>query len=522
MLEYAKKENSDALYHIKDVENGLACKCICPECGNPLIARNGGKTDKSYHFAHYKSVETRGCLMTQLHLVAQHYFRDLESFELPEVSFLYKGITLFYPSTKIQVNSENSRCEAKFGPYSADVLLESDAVTLAIEVCVTHKNEADKTEFYRQRQIPSIEFDLSSYLNREISEAVTDLKENKVPYVWLYEWCRESLIQEHEKKLAKQAEEFRLHRIRSAYNAALTIEKEKKIQLPELEKKFIYEADGYHFEKLELVRKEEDFEFSDIQRIEDNEQFIHLKGFYRGRAVSLMLLLSDIVPDSVDDLEETVVVRLAPHYSNQKAEWRWHRYPLLEPKIEEQQRLYEVDCQTQISKVPATRNAEREAYGLSLLYNSKDDELFKKDYGKWKKWLEEAGVQYKKNDRGNPTFPPNLKYIGTYPCLWVFNSWYIYVLSILAEAVDEKPLGYVISYRELFAELSGKFILHPRFLHLEQSIAPSMVNSDYRYLLLREEIIKDALKPFELLNVINLRENGFVRRRYLVECFNSK
>ncbi len=519
MLLYAKQKNSNNLLHISDVANGVACNCICPGCKSQLIAKNGGE-HVQHHFAHYNGIESPSCLMTQLHLVAQDYFLNLKSFELPEVSFIYKDADLFHSKTNIQIR--DTQREEKLGPYFADVLLESDVVNVAIEVCVTHKNEADKTEFYRHRQISSIEFDLSSYLHREIREAVSDLKENKVPFVWLYEWCRGRLIHEHEEKLAKQAEELRLYRAWSANNAAATIEVEKKIRLPELEKKFTYEAGDYQFEKLELVREAVDFEFSDIKRIEENEQFVHLKGFYCGRAVSLILLLSDRISGLVDDLEETIVIRLAPSSLNELSIWRWYKHPLLDRKIEEMQKQYEEECQTHISKVPATRNAEREAYGLSKQFVSKSDELFKKGYGKWKRWIVDAGIQYRKNDKGNPKIPPNLKYARIYPCLWVFNVWPIFVLSVLAEIIDEKPVGKVIPYKELFAELSGSFSLHPRFLDLEKSIAPLMVIPDFRYLLLREEIIRDALRPFELNNAISLRESGVMRRRDLLECFNDK
>ncbi|MEL0612908.1 hypothetical protein [Marinomonas arenicola] len=235
-----------------------------------------------------------------------------------------------------------------------------------------------------------------------------------------------------------------------------------------------------------------------------------------------MLLLSDSAPDLTDDLEETIVIRLAPSSLNELSIWQWYRHPLLDRKIEEIQKLYEEECQTHILKVPATRNAEHEALRLSDLYSSRIDELFNKGYGKWKRWLAGTGVQYQKNDKGNPTIPPDLKYVKIYPSLWMFNSWHIYVLSVLAEIIDEKPFGKIIPYKELFAELSGSFSLHPRFLEMEYTISPLMVNSDCRYLLLREGIIRDALKPFEFSNSVSLRESGVIRRRYLLECFSSK
>ena len=483
------------------------------------MARNGGKTDKSHHFAHYTGVESTHCLMTQLHLIAQDHFLNLDSFELPEVSFQYKGIELFYPKVKLAI--KGARLESKLGPYFADVLLEFESFVLAIEVCVTHQNEDDKTEFYQHSKIPSIEFDLSSYLKREISEAVTDLEENKVPYAWLYEWCRKRLIDEHEQKLKQQVEELISHRISSADNAAATIEEEKKVRLPELEHEFIYETGEYRFSDFKLVSKDGCCKFSNVKRIEKNEHFIHLKGLRNQNAISLLLLLSDSVPDLVDDLEETIIIRLAPSSLCERGIWRWYRHPLLDRKIEEQQRLYEADCQTQILKIPDTRNAEKRAYDLSVQFESKNDEYFKKDYRKWKSWLENIGIPYKKNTKGNPKIPPALKYIRSYPGLWVFNSWSIFVLSLLAGIVDEKPFGKIIPYKELFAELSGSLSLHPKFLEIERQISPLMVNYDMKNLLLRDEILEGALRPFEIFGAVICLDKGVRRTNSLLMLFNN-
>ena len=39
-----------AITHVKDVDSGLKCGCVCPACGEPLVARKGTKI--MHHFAH--------------------------------------------------------------------------------------------------------------------------------------------------------------------------------------------------------------------------------------------------------------------------------------------------------------------------------------------------------------------------------------------------------------------------------------------------------------------------------------
>ena len=51
-LLYGIDKTTRRLVFIDEVQNGLACNCVCPECGCDLEARNGGQI-RMHTFAHY-------------------------------------------------------------------------------------------------------------------------------------------------------------------------------------------------------------------------------------------------------------------------------------------------------------------------------------------------------------------------------------------------------------------------------------------------------------------------------------
>ncbi|MEC8880010.1 MAG: competence protein CoiA family protein [Pseudomonadota bacterium] len=50
LIPFGLRVNDDYLVDVSHVERGRRCRCICPSCKTPLIARQGDK--KTWHFAH--------------------------------------------------------------------------------------------------------------------------------------------------------------------------------------------------------------------------------------------------------------------------------------------------------------------------------------------------------------------------------------------------------------------------------------------------------------------------------------
>ena len=66
-LVYAIKDGAGI--SIEDADRGLKCGCVCPACGEPLVAKKGTKV--MHHFAHHSGSTCEYGYETSLHLMAK-------------------------------------------------------------------------------------------------------------------------------------------------------------------------------------------------------------------------------------------------------------------------------------------------------------------------------------------------------------------------------------------------------------------------------------------------------------------
>ncbi|HCE1988594.1 TPA: hypothetical protein NGS96_001188 [Vibrio parahaemolyticus] len=518
MLEYALHGDSNTLRHVDSVENGLKCNCVCSGCGDRLVAKNNGTSGTRHHFAHDSKDENSNCLMTQLHLVAQHFFLESQPLYLPPASFEYKGQTL--SQCEVSTNVRGGKLEVRLDRYIADVLLETELGDIVIEIFVTHENEAEKTTYYQHNKIPSIEFDLSAYLNRNIDEALSDLKAKKVPYKWLYEWCREQLIDKHEQFLEREAERIKKKRVRSAKDSARKFIKGNYILLPSLTQKFECQIDKYTYREEVTIYSRSEQRVDSVSQVKLTEEYLLLKAIRGYSHIWVAFLLKDCLPDDVVDLNGSVVIRTPATSENNRATWKWLKYPKLMLKIERSQQSFLKESNNKAKKARTTKDAVRQAKTNSELYLLSKDNLFKRDYSRWSKWMTLNQLFQPSPARKHPKLPHALNYIRSYPCLWAFDTWHILALSLLAEIVDRKPKDTKIFYHHLFKELVELTGLHKEFSDIEQRIAPHAVDADSKSLVIRSEIIEEALRPYANVGVIYRLEGGFKRIGSLMEAID--
>ena len=68
-LTYANDSKGNLVY-VDDVAKGFSCGCVCPSCGEKLIAKNGG-SKRIHHFAHASGNDCETAYETMLHQLAK-------------------------------------------------------------------------------------------------------------------------------------------------------------------------------------------------------------------------------------------------------------------------------------------------------------------------------------------------------------------------------------------------------------------------------------------------------------------
>jgi len=141
------------VYHIDEVERGLACDCVCPKCGKPLIARKG--EIRAHTFAHDANCE--------------HVHETLAHIKAKEI--IIKAMHLWVPDINRKDLSINNRrielesCEDEYlieeSRFKADLKCKVKGKQFYVEIAVSHLCEEEKIEYIQENEIPVLEINIS-------------------------------------------------------------------------------------------------------------------------------------------------------------------------------------------------------------------------------------------------------------------------------------------------------------------------------------------------------------------------
>lgn len=165
---------------ISQVESGINCNCLCPNCGSQLIAKKGLKT--RHHFAHYNSEECKGAYETAIHLMSKKILEKYKRISLPKVDLTIgvNGCTNYTLYRENVIEFDSVQVEQKLQNTIPDIVLIKSGRKLAVEIAVTHFVDDLKTEKIKDHKTSTIEIDLSKEIKNIDEEYLTDILINKL------------------------------------------------------------------------------------------------------------------------------------------------------------------------------------------------------------------------------------------------------------------------------------------------------------------------------------------------------
>lgn len=152
------------LIHVSEVERGLACRCRCVKCQEPLVARQGQV--RGHHFAHASNREAcESNHETLLHGYAKRLIVEARGLVVPMTAAAAAALGV---SDSHSLNILHAQGEVKeevyLGDIRPDILVTADSgVVVAIEVAYSSFCDVVKTAAFAARGMPALEIDLSSF-----------------------------------------------------------------------------------------------------------------------------------------------------------------------------------------------------------------------------------------------------------------------------------------------------------------------------------------------------------------------
>lgn len=221
---------------VKDVANGLLCRCLCYECGQPVLAKQGPKV--RWHFAHHAPTNCRPTPESELHFFAKTLLAKKLSLWIPPVKAKAAGQTKLI-SDRQQYKFSQVKVERADGNVRPDLLLVTDrGRVLHVEIFVRHLVDPTKLEKLRDRGISSVEIDLSK-LDWDDRGAWDEAILETAPREWLHN-ARAAEVQQGMEALAaseanakQQVLDAEYEKIAEIWNRIATVREEPDEHLSE-------------------------------------------------------------------------------------------------------------------------------------------------------------------------------------------------------------------------------------------------------------------------------------------------
>ncbi len=184
------------IVHIDNVENGLSCKCFCPDCGTELVAYNRLGNKRKNHFQHKSIVNCKNSYETALHYLAKQIISETKSLIVPDIKFNLSSLAQSYSGIEYNHSKQKRKKLLQFDKVEIEKQAEyfrpdlkcfiGDKV-LFVEIAVTHFVDKLKLDKIIEHNKPLLEIDLSSFSRDVHREKLTEILQGNIKYMkWIH------------------------------------------------------------------------------------------------------------------------------------------------------------------------------------------------------------------------------------------------------------------------------------------------------------------------------------------------
>ena len=222
------------LVSIFKVKPGTKCNCICPECEQPLEAKNNNKTadgallkgQKKAHFAHQHDYECLSAPETALHRLAKEVLLKHMTLLLPPVLPFNKTSNVeelqSYKNSFTNCKFDSVVLESKISGQGVDfqpdaILSNKDGTQVFVEFFKAHKTDLNKIEKIKLIGVNTVEINLNQFdplIDNEINyDGLKDFLEADLTRYWLFHIDTISFMKKEEERLLNEkiADEMYAH-----------------------------------------------------------------------------------------------------------------------------------------------------------------------------------------------------------------------------------------------------------------------------------------------------------------------
>lgn len=200
------------LVSVAEVDRGLACGCLCPDCESVLEAVKGDSPrSRRHHFRHHNRDGCDGGLETGLHMLAKEVLAKSQSLVIPnaiarhgtfEPRLVRRGRELSYDISAVEATQNASGAQRLRPDLIVEGTLGVEPFKLFVEIFVRHKTDQKKIAKLKERGAAAIEIDLS----RVPADETRGYYEDAILRTAERRWLHNRYVEEEQRKMREEAE----------------------------------------------------------------------------------------------------------------------------------------------------------------------------------------------------------------------------------------------------------------------------------------------------------------------------